>query len=112
MPRTRANGAGGSPTPPEPGEEALQAATTTLTQRQLEILSHVARGRTNRQIGEALGISELTVRNHMSTIGQRLSSTDRTHAVVLAIGQGLIAVPVEPESSPPALTARVAPATD
>jgi DNA-binding NarL/FixJ family response regulator len=68
-----------------------------LTDRQLEVLGHVARGRTNRQVGELLGISERTVRNHLRTIGQRLSTTDRTHSVVLAIGHGWIAVPLEPE---------------
>jgi DNA-binding NarL/FixJ family response regulator len=68
-----------------------------VTARQLEILSNVARGKTNRQIGEDLGISERTVRNHMRSILQRLSSSDRTHAVVLAIGRGWIPIPIEPE---------------
>jgi Bacterial regulatory proteins, luxR family len=61
---------------------------------------NAARGRTNRQIGEALGISERTVRNHMREILKRLSSSDRTHAVVVAIGNGWIAIPIEPEPSP------------
>lgn len=68
-----------------------------LTDRHLEILGHVARGRTNRQVGELLGISERTVRNHLRTIAKRLATTDRTHAVVLAIGHGWISVPIEPE---------------
>jgi DNA-binding NarL/FixJ family response regulator len=76
-----------------------------ITDRQLEVLVHVARGRTNRQIGEALGISERTVRNHLRTIGKRMATTDRTHAVVLAIGHGWIAVPIEPEQSAPMLQA-------
>jgi two-component system, NarL family, response regulator DegU len=71
-----------------------------VTDRQLEILVNVARGRTNRQIGEALGISERTVRNHMRAILKRLSSTDRTHAVVLAIGNGWIPIPIEPDAAP------------
>jgi DNA-binding NarL/FixJ family response regulator len=69
-----------------------------VTDRQLEILRNVARGRTNREIGEALGISERTVRNHMRAILKRLSSSDRTHAVVIAIGNGWIAIPIEPDS--------------
>jgi DNA-binding NarL/FixJ family response regulator len=68
-----------------------------VTDRQLEILTNVARGRTNREIGEALGISERTVRNHMRAILKRLSSSDRTHAVVVAIGHGWIAIPIEPD---------------
>lgn len=74
-----------------------------ITDRQLEVLVHVARGRTNRQIGAALGISERTVRNHLRSIGKRLAATDRTHAVVLAIGHGWIAVPIEPELGAPSL---------
>ena len=70
-----------------------------VTDRQLEILVNVARGKTNREIGEELGISERTVRNHMRSILQRLSSSDRTHAVVLAIGNGWIAIPVEPDGN-------------
>jgi DNA-binding NarL/FixJ family response regulator len=73
-------------------------ADREITDRQLEVLVHVARGRTNRQIGVALGISERTVRNHLRSIGKRLATMDRTHAVVLAIGNGWIAVPIEPET--------------
>jgi DNA-binding NarL/FixJ family response regulator len=84
-----------------------------VTDRQLEILVNVARGKTNREIGESLGISERTVRNHMRSILQRLSSSDRTHAVVVAIGHGWIAVPIEPEGdgigeAMPELTIRTA----
>ena len=78
-----------------PTRESVQPRP--VTDRQLEILVNVARGKTNRQIGETLGISERTVRNHMRSILQRLSSSDRTHAVVLAIGNGWIAIPIEPE---------------
>ena len=65
--------------------------------RQLEVLAQVARGRTNRGIGEILGISEKTVRNHLRTISHKLSTSDRTHAVVLAIGNGWIPIPIEPD---------------
>jgi len=88
-------------------EGEVGGAARPITARQLEILTYVARGRTNRQIGESLGISERTVRNHMRAILQRLSSSDRTHAVVLAIGNGWIAVPIEPESSTDTVGGRV-----
>jgi DNA-binding NarL/FixJ family response regulator len=68
-----------------------------MTDRQLEILVNVARGKTNRQIGQALGISERTVRNHLRTILRNLASTDRTQAVVVAIERGWIAIPIQPE---------------
>lgn len=70
-----------------------------VTDRQLEILTNVARGRTNRQIGEKLGISDKTVRNHLRTIAHKLNTSDRTHAVVLAIGNGWIPIPIEPETT-------------
>jgi DNA-binding CsgD family transcriptional regulator len=76
------------------GTEELREQRAILTARQLEILGLAADGRTNRQIGTALGISEKTVRNHMRDIRRRLSSRDRTHAVVIAIGRGWIPIPV------------------
>jgi len=75
-----------------------------MTDRQLEILVNVARGRTNREIGEVLGISERTVRNHMRAILRKLTSTDRTQAVVMAIERGWIAIPIQPELPAVALT--------
>jgi predicted transcriptional regulator len=59
-------------------------------------------------IGEILGISEKTVRNHLRTISHKLSTSDRTHAVVLAIGNGWIAIPIESEGAL-ALAAEAAP---
>jgi two-component system response regulator DegU len=70
-----------------------------LTPRQLEILSLVAQGRTNRQVGEELGISERTVRNHMAAILRKLHSRDRTQAVVFAIANGWIAIPIEAQAA-------------
>ncbi|MGH2358432.1 MAG: response regulator transcription factor [Candidatus Limnocylindria bacterium] len=94
MPRRRADpGVGGGTV----NSSAEQSAPRTLTDRQLEILVHVARGRTNRQVGQALGISERTVRNHLRTISHKLAASDRTHAVVLAIERGWIAIPIEPD---------------
>ena len=63
-----------------------------LTDRELEVLMHAARGRTNRDIGTELGISPLTVRNHMRAIQRKLATADRTQAVVMAIGNGWIPI--------------------
>jgi DNA-binding CsgD family transcriptional regulator len=82
------------------GKGGVATSSRPVTDRQLEILKHVARGRTNRQIGEILGISEKTVRNHLRTISHKLSTSDRTHAVVLAIGNGWISIPIEPDGEP------------
>jgi len=65
-----------------------------LTRREREVLEQAALGLRNREIGEALGIAEQTVKNHLSSAMRKLSLHDRTHAVVIAIGQGLISLPV------------------
>ena len=99
MPR-RHPGEASEPAPtsePTSGKSSGAPAPIPLTQRQREILMHAALGRTNRMIGEQLGISERTVRNHLRTINRRLSSPDRTHAVVIAISNGWIAIPIEGE---------------
>jgi DNA-binding NarL/FixJ family response regulator len=88
----------GDAAPPRSSED-VDVRARPVTDRQLEILRNVAQGRTNREIGEVLGISELTVRNHMRAILKRLSSSDRTHAVVVAIGNGWIPIPIEPDGA-------------
>lgn len=91
---------GGSSEPAADHSSANAVQAPGLTDRQLEILVHVARGRTNREIGSVLGISERTVRNHMRTINKKLSTGDRTRAVVIAIESGWIPIPILPETEP------------
>ena len=74
------------------------AAGRTLTPREREVLEHAAMGMSNRQIGEALHIAEQTVKNHLGSAMRKLSLHDRTHAVVIAIGEGLIGMPVRADS--------------
>ncbi len=62
--------------PPLPGSE--------LTDREREILGHIARGASNREIGEALFITEGTVKNHVSNILSKLMLRDRTQAALWA----------------------------
>lgn len=69
-------------------------STRPLTPREREILEHAALGMSNRQIGEQLSIAEQTVKNHLSSAMKKLSLHDRTQAVVLALGNGLINLPV------------------
>ena len=61
-----------------------------LTQRERQILTYVAEGNSNKQIANALSISEQTIKNHVSAILRKLNANDRAHAVVLAIRAGLI----------------------
>lgn len=63
-----------------------------LSARELDVLRLVANGNSNRVIGEALSISEPTVKTHMSAILVKLGASDRTHAVTLALKRGYIAL--------------------
>jgi DNA-binding NarL/FixJ family response regulator len=64
---------------------------STLTARELEILQMIAKGRTNKEIGGALEISDNTVRNHVISIIEKLEVSDRTEAATAAIQRGIIA---------------------
>jgi DNA-binding NarL/FixJ family response regulator len=68
-----------------------------LTTRELDVLRLLATGRSNREVGEQLNISENTVRIHVSRILNKLGVTDRTQAVLLALQRGLIHVPGLPK---------------
>ncbi|GGM49738.1 DNA-binding response regulator [Dactylosporangium sucinum] len=60
-----------------------------LTQRERQILALVARHLTNPQIAERLGLSQKTVRNHVSNIFAKLQVADRAQAIVIARDAGL-----------------------
>lgn len=61
-----------------------------LTTRELEILTLIAAGASNREIGEKLYLSEKTIKNYITSIFQKLQTNDRTQAAVYAIQRGLI----------------------
>lgn len=63
-----------------------------LTKRELEVLKLLAFGMYNKEVAERLGISERTVKNHVSNIFKKISVTDRTQAAVFAIRNNLISV--------------------
>ena len=63
-----------------------------LTPREIEILRIIAQGRLNKQIAAELGISEQTIKNHVTSILRKLNANARTEAVVVAIKQGLITI--------------------
>jgi two-component system NarL family response regulator len=65
---------------------------TELTSRELEILSMVVKGLTNKQIGRVLEISSHTVRNHVNSLIEKLDAADRTEAATTAIQRGIIGV--------------------
>ena len=61
-----------------------------LTQRELEIISYIAYGKSNKDIAERLFISEKTVKNHVSNILRKMALEDRTQVAVYAHRKGLI----------------------
>jgi len=64
-----------------------------LSARELEVLELIVRGHSNREIGEALGISEATVKWHVNIILSRLNVSDRTQATVAALQRGIVHLP-------------------
>ena len=68
------------------------AAAVALSGREIHVLSLVARGLSNKQIASKLGISDKTVRNHLSRIFRKLDAGNRTQAVMNAMRVGLLTV--------------------
>ncbi len=62
------------------------------TSREREILALVAQGYSNKMIGESLGLSEHTVKNHMTTCIREIGGRDRTGAAMVALQQGWIRI--------------------
>ena len=76
-----------------PGEESEpDPSDQTLTPREIEVLRMVAEGLGNKEIASRLGISDHTVKFHISSIFAKLGASSRTEAVTMGIRQGLIMV--------------------
>jgi pimeloyl-ACP methyl ester carboxylesterase/DNA-binding CsgD family transcriptional regulator len=72
-----------------PPERTGAARLSVLSERELQVLEHLARGEENAQIAAQLGLSEKTVRNHVSSIFAKLEVKNRARAIVLAREAGL-----------------------
>ena len=73
----------------------IEKVAAPLTNREIQILSHVANGSKNKQIAHSLGISEQTIKNHVSAILRKLNANDRAHAVALAVHNQWVSVDVK-----------------
>ncbi|MEA3338268.1 MAG: response regulator transcription factor [Chloroflexota bacterium] len=67
-----------------------EGSLVPLTRREMEILGYIVEGESNKTIALKLGISQQTVKNHMSSILRKLSASDRTEAAVVALRKGWV----------------------
>jgi len=67
-----------------------ESGGTDLTSRELKVLNLVVEGKTNNQIGVALGISGKTVEKHLHVIFQKLGVVSRVEAAILAVEESLV----------------------
>ncbi len=63
-----------------------------LTSREFEVLGMLARGLTNKEIGAHLHVAEVTVKQHVSHLFQKLNVSDRTQAVTVALQRGIVQI--------------------
>ncbi len=61
-----------------------------LTQRETQVLRHLALGLSNKEIGQSLSISVETVKEHVQNVLRKIECTDRTQAAVWAVRRGLV----------------------
>jgi DNA-binding NarL/FixJ family response regulator len=72
------------------GDLAMGMTGMTLTEREVQIVELVSQGRSNREIGAALRVTEETVKAHMKRITQKLGARDRAHVTAIAIRRGFL----------------------
>ncbi|MGE3797963.1 MAG: response regulator transcription factor [Thermomicrobiales bacterium] len=78
-------------------DESADGVFSPLTPREIEILDRVAQGNSNKEIAFNLGISDQTVKNHITSILRKLAVNDRTQAVIYALKHGWIKLDDYPE---------------
>ena len=89
-PAIRRGDAGEKYIPPELAVRMSERVFTQLSEREKEVLTLIAQGRSNKEIGTALGVTEGTVKIHVTNLMGKLGVTARTEAVVVAVQQGII----------------------
>ncbi len=72
---------------------AERMSGSDLTGRELEVLEQIVRGKSNKEIGTLLHISEATVKSHINNILSKLGVSDRTQAATTALQRGLVHLP-------------------
>jgi DNA-binding NarL/FixJ family response regulator len=80
------------------------AKTDQLTNREKDVLELIARGMTNKEVADALNLSQGTVKAHVSRILGKLEVSSRTEAAMLAVQLGLVSIDANPNSPPDQMT--------
>ena len=81
----------GAQVPPQrPGTTRKATGAEGLSAREVEVLQLVGDGRSNKEIGEVLGLSALTVKSHLARIARKLGTGDRAEMVVVAMRAGVV----------------------
>lgn len=75
---------------PDEITERLNVHGVNLTEREVEILGLIVKGKKNKDIAKALGVTESTVKWHITTILTKLGAQDRTQAATIAIQRGIV----------------------
>lgn len=73
----------------------MQTYIEPLSERELEVLSHLASGASNREIGQQLSIAETTVKRHVCNILGKLQVRNRTQAALMAGRMGVTPQPAD-----------------
>jgi two-component system NarL family response regulator len=82
---------GQAPLPPVVAERLTKRMQRpNLTPREIEILQHLVKGHSNKEIAAGLSISEDTVKSHLKALFAKLEVQDRTAAAISAIQQGIV----------------------
>ena len=89
--RVRHVAAGGTSLSPEVAEKLTQyIASQKLSEREIEVLGLISKGKSNKEIADLLFVTDNTVKMHVKKILVKLQANDRTQAVVIAIQRGLL----------------------
>ena len=71
-----------------------QSSGPLLSARETQVLELAAVGLSNKKIARELGVTQTTIKNHMTSVLQKLDANDRTHAVTIALRKGWISNPI------------------